>query len=235
MAHANCFRKDKANMYGGDYIATKRAKAIFKGAVDVAKNNGVLKKKNGSQYRGEIYTSTNSNCPKLIGASSYEQLHDVTMGKYIVDPLTFEINGADNLWVGNLVVEELTGIITLDASFGGIHNTFTYPPEANASQKYPIYGTTPQAGGMYVDPSYNLLYPSGAFTDNIRGSCYLKEERSFFQHVHFITENNTGGLIDLAKMRERYVDESNHIIGAVYYPAPISLSCEKLWENGKVV
>ena len=221
-------------MYAGDYIATKRAKAIFKGAVDVAKNNGVLKKKNGSQYRGEIYTSTNSNCPKLIGASSYEQLHDVTMGKYIVDPLTFEINGADNLWVGNIIVEDLTGMITLDASFGGIYNTFTYPPEANASQQYPVYGTTTEAGGMYVDPSYNLFYPANN-TDDIRGSCYLKEERAYLNHVKFISLDNTGGLIHLENMRQRYVDESNHIIGAVYYPAPISLSCEKLWTNGTII
>ena len=97
MAQANCFRKDNANMYAGDYIARKKAKAIFKGAVNVAKNNGVLKKKNGSQYRGEIYTSTNSNCPKLIGASSYDQLRDVTFGKYAVDPITFDINDVRSL------------------------------------------------------------------------------------------------------------------------------------------
>jgi hypothetical protein len=171
-------------MYAGDYIARKKAKAIFKGAVDVAKNNGVLKKKNGSQYRGEIYTSTNSNCPKLIGASSYDQLRDVTFGKYAVDPITFDINDVANLWVGNLYVENLTGI-TLDASFGGMPNTFVYPPDINASQTYPISGTTTEAGGLYVDPSYNIFYPKDA-TDNIRGSCYLKQERAYLQNVKFV-------------------------------------------------
>ena len=201
MSHANCFRKDKANLYAGDYIARKKAKAIFKGAVDVAKNNGVLKKKNGSQYRGEIYTSTNSNCPKLIGASSYAQLQDVTFGKYAVDPITFNIAGADNLWVGNLFVEKLTGI-TLDASFGGIPNSFVYPPDVNASQTYPISGTNIEAGGLYVDPSYNLFYPNDS-SDNIRGSCYLKQERAYLQHVKFISAETTGNLVNLSRMRQR--------------------------------
>jgi hypothetical protein len=235
MAHANCFRKDNGNLFGSDYISRKKAKAIFKGAVDVAANakNGVVTKKNGAKYRGEVYVSNKGNCsaPKLKGASSYDQLRNVTFGKYFADPITFDINDPDNLWTGNLYIETLSGV-TLDASFGGLSNTFIYPPDVNASQTYPVPGSNVEAGGLYVDPSYQIFYNS-ANNDDIRGTCYIKQERAYLNNVRFITsasiENGTQLFIDLAS---NYVNNSNNLVGKIVYPSSnLTLACQELWKN----
>ncbi len=215
MAQANCFNSATKNNFSSDYIAKKKAVAIFKGAANVASNNGLLKKSNGSTYRGEIYTNS---CKKLVGASSYAQLMYVTFGKYIADPLNFSVNDADELWTGNLTLTDLSGITTIDASFGGVPNTFIQNDPSNI---------------IYVDPSYNLLYNGNSNNEDIRGSCYLNKQLSYRNRVTLITD--TSGLPisyknDFSGQKARYVKNSNQLVGNIYYPASnLILDCQGLW------
>ena len=214
MAEANCFGKLTSNNFGSDYIARKKAKTIFKGAVNVAKNNGVLHKKNGSEYRGEIFTSTNNGCKKLIGASNYDQLRNVTFGKYIADPNKFTVNHSDDLWAGNLYVEDLSGLVTVDASFGGTPNTFTMDPSADV---------------LYVDPSYELFYKKNQSNSDIRGSCYAKQQLAYKQYVSIATQQSTNNKfagVNFEQFKKQYVRQSNGLVGDIYYPAAIVLECE---------
>ena len=146
-------------------------------------------------------------------------------------PITFDLNDPDNLWTGNLYIETLSGV-TLDASFGGMSNTFVYPPDIQASQTYPISSSNIEAGGMYVDPSYQLFYNS-VTSDDIRGTCYIDQERAYLDNVGFITnasiENGTQLFVNIAS---NYVSNSNNLIGKIVYPSSkITLACQELWKN----
>ena len=219
MAQSNCFNTITKNNFGSDYIAKKKAVTIFKGAVNVASNNGLLKKANGSSYRGDIYTGTR-DCPKLLGASSYEQLMNVTFGKYIADPLNFSVDNSNELWTGNLSIMDLSGVIAIDASFGGIANTTTTDPD----------------NIIYVDPCYNLFYSEHTDDNDIRGSCYLKKQLAYKQRVTLITDDSDLPIsykTTFSLLKERYVKSSNELIGNIYYPASnLILDCStQSWSN----
>jgi hypothetical protein len=217
MAQSNCFNTATKNSFGSDYIAKKKAVAIFKGAANVASHNGLLKKSNGTSYRGDIYTNS---CKKLVGASSYDQLRNVTFGKYIADPLNFSVNDADELWTGNLTYMDLSGLIAIDASFGGMANTFIPNDASNI---------------IYVDPCYNMFYDGSTNDEDIRGLCYLNKQLSYRNRVTIITD--TSGLplsykAGFNNLKERYVRTSNELVGNIYYPASnLKLECQDLWKT----
>ena len=243
MSFSNCFSNDTANLTGGDYIARKRAISIFKGATQVAKGGGKLVKKKpvyvngtktmkptGSVYDGGIYTT--ENCSKLIGANSYELLNSIIYGKYLADPISFSINRNSELWVGNLLSQDFSGLITIDASFGGISNSFYYPPDANSSTFYPIANNNIENGGIYVDPCYNVFYGERDLSNNNNNHRYFINKNvcstNNYNHVKFINLSKS----ERIRLGRRSYQFSNALIGKLYIKASnLSLHCDKKWEK----
>jgi hypothetical protein len=241
MSFSNCFSNDTTNLTGSDYIARKRAINIFKGATQVAKGGGKLVKKKpvcvngvitmkptGSVYDGGIYTT--KNCNKLIGANSYELLNSIIYGKYLADPISFSINRNSELWVGNLLSQDLSGLITIDASFGGISNSFYYPPDVNSSTFYPIANHNIEYGGIYVDPCYNVFYGDTVDDDNNINNRFFINKRvcstNNYNHVKFINLSKAERL----RFGSRAFQFSNALIGKLYIKASnLSLQCDKKW------
>jgi hypothetical protein len=65
-----------------DRTAHLKAKTKYAAAVNLAKNGGVLVKRDGSKYIGTVHT----NSVALTSTASYADLLDVTKGKYLLTP-----------------------------------------------------------------------------------------------------------------------------------------------------
>jgi hypothetical protein len=223
----NVFRKANQNLTSGENTRYTRQKTIFKGAVNVAENGGKLEKrtksgKNMGTYVGNIYTTQSGQ--KLIGAKNYESLYDVTMGKYLADPLAWGISDGGNLWEGNIFITDLSGLRGLTNNITTGVNSVYYPPDMRAPYKYPPYpdASNNQAGGMYVDYASQLFYPSNKKISKFEG-CTLYDELSYLQHVTYQTEF-------YQQFADRYLQIQNGIISPVIYPAAhLSLKCDKNW------
>jgi hypothetical protein len=226
MANRNCFRKSTVNTTSSDNTKHIKQTTIFRGAVNVAKNNGKLVKKtplgkNNGTYVGKIYTTTNGS-QKLIGASSYEDLYDVTSGKYLSDPLSFGIPNTNNLWEGSIYVSYLNGLITMDSKITQGNNYMRYPIDINATHEYPD-NTNPQAGGIYIDPCYNVFYPKYTSNGAYRSACYLNDELSYTQNIIYKTNS-------FEQLANRYLAKNKS--GSFIYPAAnLSLKCDEYWKN----
>jgi hypothetical protein len=226
----NVFRKANQNLTSGENTRYTRQKTIFKGAINVAEHGGKLIKKTKSgqskgTYVGDIYTTTTGQ--KLIGAKSYEALYDVTIGKYLADPLAFGIADAGNLWEGNIFVTDLSGLVGLTNTITTGINRLTYPIDFNASYEYPPIGwpdaSNNQAGGIFVDPNKTVFYPQTGGKNSSLGDCYLYDELSYLQHVTYQRQF-------YEKFALRYPGIQNGIISPVIYPAShLSLKCDKNW------
>ncbi len=188
MAHNKCFQNLSDNLNSGDYISRKKAKSLYKSGVNLAKQPipGIYQKKTSLGQNKGIYTDDffigSNKC--LVGAKNYETLLSVTQGKYLVDPINFDIRRNQSLQIGNLYVMDFSGVETIaqhpywpDPST----NTFNYPPSPDSNQIYPTDNSNNTIGPV-MDYSYNVFYPQG-LTQSSRGSCYLKNERSYKQYL----------------------------------------------------
>ena len=219
MAHRKCFSNESDKINSGIYTSRKKARTIYRGGLDLAKNGGVYHKNtNGQQkgtYVGDVKVSQNgSNC--LNGASSYETLLSVTQGKYLESPDTFDLRTNSDIWTGNLYVMDLsgTGLHTIDASAGGIANTFAYPPDPDINNTYPTKANG--NGGLVVDPCFNVFYPE---TVSTFGTCYLKNERAYQQNVEYINYAKNRGRIN------SYIQNNNGYTGSFAYPQRFIFDC----------
>ena len=214
-----CFSNESDKINSGIYTSRKKARTIYRGGLDLAKNGGVYHKStNGQQkgtYVGDVKVSQNgTNC--LNGASSYETLLSVTQGKYLESPDTFDLRTTSDIWTGNLYVMDLsgTGLHTIDASAGGIANTFAYPPDPDINNTYPTSATG--NGGLIVDPCFNVFYPD---TVSTFGACYLKNERAYQQNVKYINYAKNRGRIN------SYIQNNNGYTGSFAYPQKFIFDC----------
>ena len=219
MAHRKCFSNESDKINSGIYTSRKKARTIYRGGLDLAKNGGVYHKStNGQQkgtYVGDVKVSQNgTNC--LNGASSYETLLSVTQGKYLESPDTFDLRTTSDIWTGNLYVMDLsgTGLHTIDASAGGIANTFAYPPDPDINNTYPTKANG--NGGLVVDPCFNVFYPD---TVSTFGACYLKNERAYQQNVKYINYAKNRGRIN------SYIQNNNGYTGSFAYPQKFIFDC----------
>ncbi len=219
MAHRKCFSNESDKINSGIYTSRKKARTIYRGGLDLAKNGGVYHKStNGQQkgtYVGDVKVSQNgTKC--LNGASSYETLLSVTQGKYLESPDTFDLRTTSDIWTGNLYVMDLsgTGLHTIDASAGGIANTFAYPPDPDINNTYPTSATG--NGGLVVDPCFNVFYPD---TVSTFGACYLKNERAYQQNVKYINYAKNRGRIN------SYIQNNNGYTGSFAYPQKFIFDC----------
>ena len=214
-----CFSNESDKINSGIYTSRKKARTIYRGGLDLAKNGGVYHKStNGQQkgtYVGDVKVSQNgTNC--LNGASSYETLLSVTQGKYLESPDTFDLRTTSDIWTGNLYVMDLsgTGLHTIDASAGGIANTFAYPPDPDINNTYPTKANG--NGGLVVDPCFNVFYPD---TVSTFGACYLKNERAYQQNVKYINYAKNRGRIN------SYIQNNNGYTGSFAYPQKFIFDC----------
>ena len=214
-----CFSNESDKINSGIYTSRKKARTIYRGGLDLAKHGGVYHKStNGQQkgtYVGDVKVSQNgSRC--LNGASSYETLLSVTQGKYLESPDTFDLRTTSDIWTGNLYVMDLsgTGLHTIDASAGGIANTFAYPPDPDINNTYPTKANG--NGGLVVDPCFNVFYPD---TVSTFGTCYLKNERAYQKNVEYINYANNRGRIN------SYIQNNNGYTGSFAYPQRFIFDC----------
>jgi hypothetical protein len=230
MPYTNVFSKPNQNLSSSENTRYKRQKTIFKGAIDVAEHGGKLIKKtklgkNMGTYVGDIYTTTTGN--KLLGAKNYEALYDVTIGKYLADPLAFGIANGAAIWEGSIYVTDLSGIVNLTANITSGKNFFYYPPDPNATLEYPPYGwsdvSNNQQGGLFIDPERKLFYPSGYVLGGALSGCARFDELSYLQNV-------TYQQAFYKRFAIRYPGVQHGIISPVIYPAAhLSLKCDKNW------
>jgi hypothetical protein len=266
MSHKSCFSRANQNITAGENTKYKKQRTIFKGAVNVAEKNGFLlkgRKINGKfqpkgVYIGDIYTShvspTDPNTTQtqsLVGAKSYESLYDVTMGKYLTDPLAFGIANSGNIWEGSVYLSDLSGIIGMTATILDGVNYFIYPPNPNSTNEYPnrrdpsgcsvttdccdtscdCSNNIIQSGGMYIDPFGDYFFRSdnsitinnGSFSQINRSICYTDSQIGWQNHVTY--DENL-----FKRYALRYLGIQNGIISPVIYPASnLPLKCEKNW------
>ncbi len=217
MAHRNCFGNVSDNLHSSDYISRKKAKTIYKNAVNLANQGGISHKKtslgkNKGTYVGNIYIGKHK-C--LIGAKDYDSLLSVTNGKYLVNPSTLDVRSAQDLWAGSIYAMDMSGVTSIVAYPDGSGNTFIYPPDIRVNQTYPI-NTPPDEQGLIVDPSYNIFYKAD-INQSARGVCYLKNERSYKQYLQCLPYTE-----DIAKT---YLEVSNRYIGEYFYPKSFAFDC----------
>ena len=230
MAFTNVFRKANQNITSGENTRYKRQKTIFKGAINVAENGGKLEKRTPSgkkkgTYVGNIYTTQTGQ--KLLGAKNYESLYDVTMGKYLADPLAFGISNGGSLWEGSIYVTDLSGVISIAANITSDYNRLYYPLDPNAPLEYPPYGwpdaSNNQQGGIFVDPTKNLFYNKDSSIGGNLTDCYQYDELAYLQNVTYQKRF-------YEKFSLRYPQIQNGIISPVIYPAThLTLKCEYNW------
>ena len=201
MAHRKCFNGVADDLNSGQYISRKKAKTIYRASVDLAQQPipGVYQKKTATGQNKGIYvgdinisrggTSVSEGAPQqsgcLIGATSYASLSSVTEGKYLVDPINFDIRRTQDMWVGSIYEMDMSGATTLIPYPGGgpPYNTFIYPPTAGYSnQIYPNYPDPSNNNiGPVVDPSYNIFYLI-VVKQLASELCYLKNEKANKQY-----------------------------------------------------
>lgn len=221
MAYRNCFKKPNDNLNSGQYVSRKKSRTIFKGSVDLANNGGVYHKKTASgqnmgTYVGDVNISRDGKkC--LIGATSYDTLLSVTNGKYLEQPVTFDIPDSEDLWTGSIYRIDLSGVVSIISHPDGSANTFSYPPAILANQTYPKFNP-PTDQGLIVDPCYNVFYPNSIGIDrSSRGTCYVNNERAYEQYRKLIPLTET--------YVKNYIGAKNGFVGEYYYPQSFTFDC----------
>ena len=241
MAHRKCFNGVADDLNSGQYISRKKAKTIYKASVDLAQQPipGVYQKKTSTGQKKGIYvgdinisrgeTPASGAAPQqsgcLIGATSYASLSSVTEGKYLVDPINFDIRRTQDMWVGSIYAMDMSGATTLIPYPGASppYNTFLYPPSSDSNQIYPNYPDPSNNNiGPVVDPCYNIFYPIGV-EQSSRGTCYLKNERAYKQYLKCLPYTT-----EQAKV---YAKAQNGYIGDIFYPKKFHFGCDQLWIN----
>ena len=222
MAHRNCFKNPNDNLNSGQYIDRKKSKTIYKASVDLANNGGVYHKKgplgqNKGTYVGDVNISRDGKkC--LIGANSYETLLSVTNGKYLEQPVSFDIRESQDLWSGSIYKMDMESNVSILSHPDGSANTFSYPPGILANQTYPRLNP-PSDQGLIVDPCYTIFYPNtrGFNVSNSSGNCYTKNERAYQQYRRPIVQSHS--------YIKNYIKSKNGYVGNYYYPKPFSFDC----------
>ena len=80
--NAKPYTVSQPQLNSSDRTAQLKAKTKYAAAVNLAKNGGVLVKRDGSKYIGTVHT----NSVALTSTASYADLLDVTKGKYLLTP-----------------------------------------------------------------------------------------------------------------------------------------------------
>ena len=178
MDRRRTFLTPSKNNYASDYINNKRSKVKYAGTTNLANNvaaqGGVLPLRTPSghlkPYQGTYgfssATSTQGAPPSaycLNQARSYNDLLDITKGKYLLTPPNpttsyidlNQLNGSSQLYSGTLYQSDYVGVSETVIFNNGI----TGPTGATGAVNQVIYSPLTSANQwINVDPSYNLFY-----------------------------------------------------------------------------
>jgi hypothetical protein len=158
---AKPFNVSQPQLNSSDRTANLRSKTKYASAVNLAKNGGVLTKRDGSKYVGPVHTTTAT----MTSADSYSDLLDVTKGKYLLTPppssnldTSFSPASGD-VFYGSFTVtdyaEAKIPVTMLGAPGVTSANKYVTPNQlVAASNPPPPFNNT----SIVVDPEYRLFY-----------------------------------------------------------------------------
>jgi hypothetical protein len=170
--NAKPYNVSQPQLNSSDRTAQLKAKTKYAAAVNLAKNGGVLVKRDGSKYVGTVHT----NSVALTSTASYADLLDVTKGKYLLTPppssklaTSFAPENGE-VYYGSFIVTNydranipvtMLGFPTITNAPFPSDNEYDYPnqlvaipPAANTA----ITVTTFNNSNVIVDPEYRLFY-----------------------------------------------------------------------------
>ena len=151
-----------------DRTAQLKSKTKYAAAVNLAKNGGVLTKRDGSKYMGTVQTTSTT----MVSASSYSDLLDVTKGKYLLTPppssnlsTSFQPSTGD-VYYGNFTVTNYSDaqrFLTMEGypTVDPISGQPLYPNMLIKSATSVPAVTTPNvfnSSNIVVDPYFLLFY-----------------------------------------------------------------------------
>jgi len=130
---AKPFNVPQPHLNSSDRTAHLKSKTKYAAAVNLAKNGGVLTKRDGSKYVGPVHTTSTT----MTSADSYSDLLDVTKGKYLLTPPPSS---------------------NLDTSFSPasgdvFYGSFTVTDYAEANIPVTMLGAPGVTAGAYVNPN----------------------------------------------------------------------------------
>jgi hypothetical protein len=164
---AKPFNVSQPQLNSSDRTANLRSKTKYASAVNLAKNGGVLTKRDGSKYVGPVHTTSAT----MTSADSYSDLLDVTKGKYLLTPppssnldTSFSPASGD-VFYGSFTVTDYAeakipvtmlgapGVTTSPAPTKYDDPNKLVVPVAPASAPPPFNNTS-----IVVDPEYRMFY-----------------------------------------------------------------------------
>jgi hypothetical protein len=225
MDRRRTFMTSSKNTYASDYINNKRSKVKYAGTTNLANNvaqqggvlplrtpSGYLKPYQGT-YGFSSATSTQGAPPSaycLNQARSYNDLLDITKGKYLLTPPNpttscidlNQLNSSPQLYSGTLYQNNYVGVSETVIFNNGVTgptgavNQIIYSPLTSANQ------------WINVDPSYNLFYNKTA--------CLISDSRKILDTV---TVRQNGAA-------QRQVDRilNLNLLSGFSYPSKFSLN-----------
>ena len=166
--YAKSYTVSQPQLNSSDRTAQLKAKTKYAAAVNLAKNGGVLVKRDGSKYIGTVHTNTIA----LTSTASYADLLDVTKGKYLLTPppssnlaTSFAPENGE-VYYGSFTVTNydrahipvtMLGFPTITNATAPADNEYDYP-----NQLDPIVPATTVTAfnntNIVVDPDYRLFY-----------------------------------------------------------------------------
>jgi hypothetical protein len=169
--NAKPYTVSQPQLNSSDRTAQLIAKTKYAAAVNLAKNGGVLVKRDGSKYVGTVHT----NSVALTSTSSYADLLDVTKGKYLLTPppssklaTSFAPENGE-VYYGSFTVTNydranvpvtMLGFPTVTNATAPADNEYDYPnqlvPSTTATS--PTTVTAFNNTNIIVDPEYRLFY-----------------------------------------------------------------------------
>ena len=138
----NPFNLAYPQLNSSDRTANLKSKTNYAAAVNLAKNGGVLTKRNGSKYAGSVHTTSTT----VTSADSYADLLDVTKGKYLLaPPPSSGLDANGEIYLGGFMVTNYA-IAKVPVTMMGFLNGITYPNKLLTTAT------------IVVDPNLNLFY-----------------------------------------------------------------------------
>jgi hypothetical protein len=178
--YGNPFNLAYPQLNSSDRTANLKSKTNYAAAVNLAKNGGVLTKRNGSKYAGSVHTTSTA----VTSADSYADLLDVTKGKYlpvppppnpqiVVSPWANTSNGLGEIYLGGFMVTNYATakvpvtimglLLNGEKTLNKLSTTATIVVDPNLNLFYGLCNTRNYLKNVQLDPSisYNQQQARG--------------------------------------------------------------------------
>jgi hypothetical protein len=237
---AKPFNVSQPHLNSSDRTAHLKSKTKYAAAVNLAQNGGTLAKADGSKYVGTVQTTSSA----VTSASSYDELLDVTKGKYLLAPppssnLTAAFSPANgDVYYGNFTVTDYAeahlpvtalGYPTVTANSPPAANYYVYPNQLVATTNpTPVTPVGFNVANIVVDPEYRMFYS--------QGTC---STRNYFKNVrvdpsidvHWTTTSGFGSEVVSSRpyneqQAQRIIAHQAQSLRGFQYPARVHLDLE---------